>query len=86
MKKLSYTKVDNKYWNWSIFDENNRYFTTNSEGEGIFEVSFSRMDSSRRQLAGTCQFSLSGLSDNWAKRKIRKWMVDTGRLNEDEWD
>lgn len=81
MKKLSYTKED-KCWSWVIEGEENRYFTTNSEGEGIFEVSFSPLGGDRRQLIGTCQFSLSGLSDNWAKKKIRRWMV--GCLGEDE--
>lgn len=81
MKKLSYTKED-KCWSWVIEGEENRYFTTNSEGEGIFEVSFSPLGGNRRQLTGTCQFSLSGLSDNWAKKKIRRWMA--GWLGENE--
>lgn len=84
MKKLSYTKEE-KLWRWEVSGEENRYYCTNSEGEGIFEVSFSPLGGDRRQLTGTCQFDLSGLSDAWAKKKIRKWMEETGRLNEEEW-
>lgn len=79
MKKLSYTKEE-KLWRWEVSGEENRYYCTNSKGEGIFEVSFSPLGGDRRQLTGTCQFDLSGLSDAWAKKKIRKWMEETGRL------
>ena len=84
MKKLSYTKEE-KLWRWEVSGEENRYYCTNSEGEGIFEVSFSPLGGDRHQLTGTCQFDLSGLSDAWAKKKIRKWMEETGRLDEEDW-
>lgn len=84
MTKLHYEKYGDR-WRWTIGDEEDRYFTTNSEGEGIFEVSFYTPCGDRRQLTGTLQFSVKGLSDGWAKRKIRRWMVETGRLDEDDW-
>ncbi len=65
---------EGKYWEWTGYDFD-RYFCTNDEGEGIFFVDLCA--NSRRQLEGTCQFSLSGLKD--PKAKIRKWMKATGR-------
>ena len=83
MKKLSYEK-DGARWIWRIKGEENRYFTTNPDGEGIFKVSFSPLGGTRKQLTGTCQFSLSGLSDRWAEKKIRQWMAGFNK-EEIEW-
>lgn len=74
MRKLIYEK-DGARWIWRVFGEQDRYFTTNREGQGIFVVSFSPLGGSRCQLAGTCQFSLSGLTESYAKAKVRRWMA-----------
>ena len=46
-----------------------KYYCTNAEGEGLFVVDTSK--NSRQQLIGTCDFSLRGLSREYAKRKLR---------------
>ena len=48
----------------------NRYYCTNDEGEGVFVVDLSRNE--RKQIMGTCQFSLAGLKD--PRGAIRRWM------------
>ena len=71
--KLRYEKED-RQWTWYIEGDDDRYFQTNKDGEGIQEVILSRNE--RRDLEGTCQFDVRGVSDGWAKRKIRNWMND----------
>ena len=51
---------DGNYWEW------------HESGEGVFVVDLCR--NSRKQLTGTCQFSVRGLSEKYARRKIRKFM------------
>lgn len=48
----------------------NIYYCTNREGDGLFRVDVARND--RKQLKGTCQFSVAGLKDKSKKAKIRK--------------
>lgn len=69
--KLRYEK-DGKRWTWHIEGEDDKYFQTSNDGEGIQEILLNRNE--RKDLEGTCQFSVCGVSDNWAKRKIRDWM------------
>lgn len=59
-------------WYWNSWKENDVYYCTNSDGEGIFIVDIGRNE--RKQILGTCQFSLVGLKD--PRRKIRSWMND----------
>lgn len=69
--KLRYEK-DGKRWTWYIEGEDDKYFQTSNDGEGIQEILLNRNE--RKDLEGTCQFSVRGVSGNWAKRKIRNWM------------
>ena len=46
------------------------YYCTNKDGEGLFRVDLQRND--RRQLKGTCQFSVYGLKNKSKKAKIKK--------------
>ena len=48
------------------------YYTTTKDGEGIFAVIPSRND--RRQLVGTSDFSVFGLTKSGARAKIARWM------------
>lgn len=72
MKRLSYEKDENR-WEWRWSDSDDTYWTTNNEGDGIFIVTLSRNE--RSQVVGTCDFSLRGMTNESAKRKIRKWMT-----------
>ena len=72
MRKLAYEQ-DGRRWEWRWTDNNDAYWTTNDEGDGVFIVTLSRNE--RRQVVGTCDFSLNGLTPESAKRKIRKWMT-----------
>jgi hypothetical protein len=69
--KLRYKK-DGKRWTWYIEGDDDKYFQTSNDGEGIQEILLNRNE--RKDLEGTCQFSVRGVSDSWAKRKIRDWM------------
>lgn len=76
MKTFGY-RNDGKRWMWWLMEDveegeeiPDRYYTTNNEGEGVFIVD-SRANN-RKQIAGTCDFSLVGVKD--PKRKIRKYM------------
>lgn len=69
--KLKYEK-EGRQWTWYIEGDNDQYFQTSKDGEGIQEILPKRNE--RRDLEGTCQFSVRGVSDAWAKRKIRNWM------------
>ena len=53
---------------WSV----RKYYSTNSDGEGVFIIDLVRGE--RKQILGTCQFSLNGLKD--PRRAIRRWMND----------
>lgn len=71
-KRLYYNK-DGYKWSWTHDPDWSRYYTTNSEGEGLFIVDLKRNE--RQQILGTCQFSLRELKDH--KRSIRKYMTET---------
>lgn len=68
MKRFMYKK-DGDYWKW--WSDDRFYYCTNKYGEGIFKVGCDR-----KQLTGTYQFSIRGLSDRYAKRKIHGWMKE----------
>lgn len=55
---------------WDKDTDGDRYFCTNNEGEGIFLVDLTRND--RKQLVGTCDFTLNGVKN--PKAKVRRWM------------
>lgn len=54
------------------FVDERYYYETNREGEGVFFVDTER--GTRKQLTGTCQFSVWGLTDKSKKAKLRKWI------------
>lgn len=60
--------------NWTIDSSESAYFCTNSEGEGLFRVEPQKND--RRQLKGTCEFSVFGLKPSSARAKIRAHFAD----------
>ena len=64
MKKLTYTKEEN-YWEAQV--EFGDYYCTGKDGSGLFHIH----DGNREQLLGTLQFSVAGLADSTAKRKLR---------------
>lgn len=70
-RNLRYRK-EGKRWEWTTDKDWDIYYCTNNEGEGIFCIDCVRNDS--KQLLGTLQFSVSGLTDASAKRKIREYM------------
>lgn len=59
---------------WEIEGNDDIRFTTNDRGDGLFEIDYRRGD--RRQLEGTLQFSVAGLTKNSARAKIRKYMLE----------
>lgn len=59
--------------NWLVSDDAAVYYCTNGEGEGVFRVDLRSND--RRQITGTCQFSVYGLQPASARAKIRRWMA-----------
>ena len=64
MKKLHYTK-DGLYWEAEVgFGD---YYCTGTCGSGLFHIK----DGNRTQIYGTLQFSVAGLSDSTARRKLR---------------
>lgn len=62
MKKIAYTKEEN-YWEAQV--DFGDYYCTGKDGCGKVH------DGNREQLLGTLQFSVAGLADNTAKRKLR---------------
>ena len=70
MDMLTYANYGNCWKWWDKDTDGDRYFCTNDNGEGIFFVDLTRND--RKQLVGTCDFTLNGVKD--PKAKIRKWM------------
>lgn len=70
-RNLHYTKEGNR-WEWTTDKDWDIYYCTNNEGDGIFRINCVRNECN--QLEGTLQFSVSGLTDASAKRKIRKYM------------
>lgn len=68
---MNYEKISDHGWKWYTGNDD-IYFCTNNNGEGIFKVDSCR--NNRRQLEGTMQFSVRGLKESSVKAKIRKWM------------
>ena len=64
MKKLTYTKEEN-YWEAQV--DFGDYYCTGKDGSGLFHIH----GGNREQLLGTLQFSVTGLADSTAKRKLR---------------
>lgn len=80
MKKLMYN-FDGEYasWCYQINDGEwaDTYYCTNNSGEGIFRVDSLKND--RKQLVGTCAFSLVGIKDKRAKiRRVMKIQEECG--------
>jgi len=65
--KLSYKIIGDEVRAYINEDE---YYCTNSDGEGLFKVCISR--NSRTQLIGTWDFSTRRLKDESKKAKLRK--------------
>jgi len=55
-----------------MFTGGDCYYTTNSEGQGLFFVD--QVKNSRRQITGTCQFSIRGLKPQSAKNKMSRFV------------
>lgn len=70
---LRYMHIDN-YWQWWVSNEKDVYYCTDDDGEGVFRIDQRR--NNRDQLTGTLQFSVRGLSEEYAKRKIKAFMRD----------
>ena len=73
---LIYKQDGNRFeWHWKSTETETGwysfYFTTDDNGNGVFRVDLEAND--RRQLVGTCDFSLSGLKD--PRAKIRRFMA-----------
>lgn len=83
MKRLSYEKDGNR-WMWRWNDDDNVYWATNNRGDGVFRIDLSRDEKS--QVLGTCDFSLHGMTDESAKRKIRRWMTKDDDFWDDFWE
>lgn len=82
MKRFIYKKDEDR-WEWRWSDNDSVYWTTNGNGEGIFLIDPSHNE--EKQLMGTCDFSLRGMKDESAKRKIRKWMTKDDDFWDDFW-
>ena len=67
MSNLKHVIDGEKIRTWINDDE---FYETNSDGEGLFYVKVSR--NTRRQLEGTCDFTLRGRSDSTKKRVMRE--------------
>ena len=69
MTRLAYKKDESR---WEMYEVGNDdfYFTTNNSGKGLTIVYPYCND--RKDIFGSLQFSVSGLSDSYAKRKLRK--------------
>ena len=50
------------------------YYSTDDQGHGIFFVDLIR--NTKKQLTGTCQFSVFGLKPESKKAKLRKWLTE----------
>ena len=63
---------DGDFWQWRASGEEGVYYRTDRRGEGVFRLDKNGI----RQLAGTLDFTVSGLSERYAKRKILGFMKD----------
>jgi len=68
--KLKFEFDGEKVLWWDARSDGYRYWCTNKAGEGVFFVDSEKNE--RRQLVGTCDFSVFGLADK--RGKIRRWM------------
>ena len=69
IKKL---RNDRNRWTWETCEHGREIqFTTNINGNGIFMIT----GSGYKQITGTCQFTLYGLSSSGAYKKIRRWFT-----------
>lgn len=59
---------------WTINSNENAYYCTNSDGDGLFRVEPQK--NKRLQLRGTCDFSVFGLKPSSARAKIRAQFSD----------
>lgn len=57
-------------WTWRFATDKYIMYGTNDEGEGLFQVDL--ILNSRKQLEGTCDFSLP-VDEKAARRKILRW-------------
>ena len=69
MTRLAYKK-DGRRWELYEVGNDDFYFTTDNTGKGLIIVY--PYCSDRKDILGSLQFSVSGLSDSYAKRKMRK--------------
>ena len=84
---LHYEQDGNKWlWFWHSWTDGkttsgdwyvSKYYCTDSTGDGVFFVDRDRNE--RKQLVGTCDFSVAGLKN--PQRKIREWMKAEGRMD-----
>ena len=69
MTRLAYKK-DGRRWELYEVGNDDFYITTNNTGKGLTIVY--PYSNNRKDILGSLQFSVSGLSDSYAKRKMRK--------------
>lgn len=70
MKSVYVYETTGKKWEWRVRGTDGAYWATNDSGDGVFYVDSENNE--RRQLAGTCDFSVNGVKD--PRAKIRAWM------------
>lgn len=58
----------------TMYISDSEYYQTNREGNGIFLVDLVR--NKRKQLAGTCDFTVRGIKPESKKAKLRTWLRD----------
>lgn len=63
---------DGDSWQWWARGEDGVYYRTDDDGEGVFRIDQYRNDCD--QMTGTDQFSVRGLSEKYAKKKILDFM------------
>ena len=61
---------DGDSWQWRALGEEGVYYRTDKYGDGVFRID----QNGCRQLTGTLDFSVCGLSEKYAKRKILEFM------------
>ena len=54
--------------------DNARYYCTNDHGCGVFLVNLTWNE--RKQLTGTCQFTVRGIKPESKIAKLRKWLSE----------
>lgn len=74
-----YTQNGN-FWEWHKVGNDDICYCTNTNGDGVFLIDSGQ--NLRKQLTGT--FSVHGLTENSAKRKIRAFMKDIDANDREE--